>query len=387
MQFRGLPKELREFLIIWAIGSILGVPRAVDTKFTKKYGRARLKVVVLDPDLIPDLVDVVIGDFVYELQFRVEKILSDGEAQVVDMDATTDDDKPPEKKEAENMDEDANKLADDPADIAPGMQPNVSVAPSGQHNNSAIGTHTEQMDIDLAPQLSGNTGVQPDSVLDIISLDQQVNLARTGSDPVQKKNVSKPVVLLTQTGMTQDGSALWKASSMQPKSDSGLLNKSLKQSGGAVSLVRASKRNAFTSEQDSLEKATKLKARKNLDDASLKGKETLPRSFDSLDDSTLLATTSLLGVSFGNCDQEITFSLKSLKDLEANRLVESSSLKVNNKFEVDDFSSICSLDENLDLENLNHLCGDISEELGDGGCDPLGIQTPLSHVKKTNIVS
>ena len=80
VQFRGLPKELREFPIIWAIGSILGVPRAVDTKFTKKNGRAKLKVVVLNPDLIPDLVDVVIGDFVYELQFRVEKDMPDGES-------------------------------------------------------------------------------------------------------------------------------------------------------------------------------------------------------------------------------------------------------------------------------------------------------------------
>jgi hypothetical protein len=34
---------------------------------------ARLKVAVLAPELIPGLVDVVIGDYVYELQFRVEK--------------------------------------------------------------------------------------------------------------------------------------------------------------------------------------------------------------------------------------------------------------------------------------------------------------------------
>jgi hypothetical protein len=61
VQFRGLPKEFREFPIIWAIGSILSVPRAVDTKFTKKFGRSRMKVAVLDPNLIPDLVDVVIG--------------------------------------------------------------------------------------------------------------------------------------------------------------------------------------------------------------------------------------------------------------------------------------------------------------------------------------
>jgi len=79
VQFWGLPKELRDFPIIWAIGSILGVSRAVDTKFTKKYGRARMKVVVLNPDLIPDLVDVVIGDYVYELQFRMEEDMPDGE--------------------------------------------------------------------------------------------------------------------------------------------------------------------------------------------------------------------------------------------------------------------------------------------------------------------
>jgi len=39
-----------------------------------------------------------------------------------------------------------------------------------------------------------------------------------------------------------------------------------------VSLVRASKRNASTPEQDSLEKAMKLKARKNLESSSIKVK-------------------------------------------------------------------------------------------------------------------
>jgi len=67
VQFRGLPKEFREFPIIWAVGTILGVPRAVDTIFTLNTGRARMKVAVLDPKLILDFVDVVIGYFVYEL--------------------------------------------------------------------------------------------------------------------------------------------------------------------------------------------------------------------------------------------------------------------------------------------------------------------------------
>jgi hypothetical protein len=70
----------------------------VDTKFTKKFGRSRLKVAVLDPNLIPDLVDVVIGDFVYELQFRVEQNMPNGEPQVIDMDSAMDEEKPNEEK-------------------------------------------------------------------------------------------------------------------------------------------------------------------------------------------------------------------------------------------------------------------------------------------------
>ena len=88
---------------------LLGVPRTVDMKFTKKFGRARMKVAVLDPNLIPNLVDIVIGDFVYELQFRVEQDMSDGEPQVIDMDSTTDEDKENGKKKEDPMNEDGKK--------------------------------------------------------------------------------------------------------------------------------------------------------------------------------------------------------------------------------------------------------------------------------------
>jgi hypothetical protein len=68
----------------------MGVPRAVDTVFTKSIGRTRLKVVVLDPRLIPDFVDVVIGDYIYELQFGVEEESLTGEPQLIDLDLTRD---------------------------------------------------------------------------------------------------------------------------------------------------------------------------------------------------------------------------------------------------------------------------------------------------------
>jgi len=92
VQFRGLPREYKEFPIIWAVGTILGVPRAVDTLFTSSTGRARMKVAVLDPTLIPDYVDVIIGDYIYELQFALENGEYDGEPQVIDMDNNKDED-------------------------------------------------------------------------------------------------------------------------------------------------------------------------------------------------------------------------------------------------------------------------------------------------------
>jgi hypothetical protein len=122
--------------------------------------------------------------------------------------------------------------------------------------------------------LARAAGVQQDSVGDAGEALQHDDLEGKGSDSVRKKNAVKPVVLLTRTGMTPDGSTQWKASLMQSKNDFVLLNKTKVLSGGIVSPVRASKRNASTSELDSLEKATKLKMRKNMDSSSIKGKKT-----------------------------------------------------------------------------------------------------------------
>jgi hypothetical protein len=68
----GLPGELREFLTIWAIGTILGVTKDVDMKSMREYERARFQVMALDPSLILHSIDVVIGEYIYELPFRVE---------------------------------------------------------------------------------------------------------------------------------------------------------------------------------------------------------------------------------------------------------------------------------------------------------------------------
>jgi hypothetical protein len=72
VQMTGLPEELRDYPTIWAIGTILGVTKEVDMKFTRAMDKSRFWVLVVDPELIPYSVDVVIGDFIYELHFKVE---------------------------------------------------------------------------------------------------------------------------------------------------------------------------------------------------------------------------------------------------------------------------------------------------------------------------
>ena len=56
----------------------------------QKFGQARLRVAVLNPKLVPNLVDVVIEKFVYELQFHVEKEGNGEEPLPIDMDAPFD---------------------------------------------------------------------------------------------------------------------------------------------------------------------------------------------------------------------------------------------------------------------------------------------------------
>ena len=132
-----------------------------------------------------------------------------------------DEDKPLEDKEAENMDEYGKKFEDPSTDQAPGQLPAGPDASGGQHE-------------------AARDAVQQDIEGD------------TGSNSGAVKSSKKPVVVLTSSGVTSDGSAQWKADLMPTQINSGLLSKTRVHNGGTISPVRASKRNATTSEQESL---------------------------------------------------------------------------------------------------------------------------------------
>jgi hypothetical protein len=82
----GLRKELREFLELWAVGTLLGSTQTVDMAETRKNNYGRVQIAVLNPALIPAQLDVVIADHYFELEFEVERVGVDenGEEAVFD---------------------------------------------------------------------------------------------------------------------------------------------------------------------------------------------------------------------------------------------------------------------------------------------------------------
>lgn len=344
VQFRGLPSELREFPIIWAIGSILGVSKAVDMRFTKTFGRSRLKVAVLDPNRIPDYVDVVIGDFVYELQFRMEIDMPVGEPSVIDMDSTTDNDGDNDGKGEDPMEEDANKNNGTPDDLPKDAAPEN--APADQLPKHGAGAETGKL--------------------------KEKTVAK--SDPGKNK---RPVAVLSQ-GISLEGSIQWQANML---GNHGSSSKPVVHKGETVSPLRSSKRNVSSLEQDSMEKATKLKARKNLDSTAAKGNKPLPSSFHNLDDSVILATTDSLGINLGDDVSSVLDSVHSLKQIELQRFNDFCSSSKEEKRSCEENSSVCS-EDNVDIDALNTICSEIAESLGDGGYDPLCLHTPLSQIKR-----
>uniref|UniRef100_A0A0E0IHE6 DUF4283 domain-containing protein n=1 Tax=Oryza nivara TaxID=4536 RepID=A0A0E0IHE6_ORYNI len=81
----GLRKKLREYLNLWAVGSLLGATQTVDMKMTRKNDFGRIFVAVLNPRIIPKNLDVVIGDHFFELEIVVEKMGFDENGEEVEI--------------------------------------------------------------------------------------------------------------------------------------------------------------------------------------------------------------------------------------------------------------------------------------------------------------
>lgn len=68
----GVSFEVHDFLSLCAIGSIIGTAMRVDTEKVRKNDFVRMLVGVLDIEAIPSSVEIVVGEYVYDMFFKVE---------------------------------------------------------------------------------------------------------------------------------------------------------------------------------------------------------------------------------------------------------------------------------------------------------------------------
>lgn len=67
MNVYGVPFEIRSFLPLWAVGSILGATQKVDMRYTRKMGVVRILVDVTDVNHISESAEIVVGEGLYEI--------------------------------------------------------------------------------------------------------------------------------------------------------------------------------------------------------------------------------------------------------------------------------------------------------------------------------
>jgi hypothetical protein len=75
MRVINLPTILREYVILWALGTLFGVTQDVDMVTTRASNFGRFAVAVLEPKAIPTKLDVIIGNRYFQLIFEVEPYL------------------------------------------------------------------------------------------------------------------------------------------------------------------------------------------------------------------------------------------------------------------------------------------------------------------------
>lgn len=289
--------------------------------------------------------DVLIGDYVYELQFRVEA------------EENSDNPKP------SNM--------------------NMDIDPEGdEHDGTYEGDDTEA-------NFEDNT----DMFMDNDTKSKQ----GSGSAPVGKELPrggskthtlprGKPLVTLSQTGPEAEWQA--KLVSTGDGTHKGIMDKLKPLPADAYATpIRSSKRNAAVADEKSVEKATKLKAIKNLDAPQIKGNtsnENLNTSFTSFDDASIITNIRSVGVDLGSASGALDFA-NNIRAIELARIDETGRNKwISDKVSQHGDDDLLDIEGEMDTTALYNICGNIIEGISDDDCE----QTyALQHISQKDKLS
>jgi hypothetical protein len=339
VQMTGLPGELREYLTIWAIGTIRGVMKDVDMKFTREFERACFNVLVLDPSLIPQSVDVVIGEFIYELHFWVERD-DMGQPAPIDMDDETmeeqDDDRNDRAGDSKNGQKDSSSQQEGSGNS---LASNLDVGDKRSNHGKVVLCHIPSL------EMQHESDHEEDKVEDVVN---------TGDD----YPASEPPSPIVHEG---EMAAI-------PKS---------------VTPGKRSKHRADSVDESSLEHAEWMKTARNLD---FKGNKHLAHpSFLPLSNDLVMSNLDVVGITLGLDKASIESSLANLRQAESDR--------VQCKPKINTLDSLLELEEKEEIENeevdkliLNSLCSEIMDEVMDmSSAYPMDCKsTPMSKTSPTS---
>jgi hypothetical protein len=148
---------------------------------------------------------------------------------------------------------------------------------------------------------------------------------------------------------------------------------------------RRRKCNVAIGDQDSTERAAKLKARKNLEEPNNSG-NILNTSFLSFSNDEVAHNISKVGVLLGSTDTSVSKSINNLKHVERSRLhVLPKQKELHASSKQLDYDLTDSEDE-LDLLAINQLCGEIVEGMSEGEandlCDLQVVPKKINQVQK-----
>jgi hypothetical protein len=300
-------------------------------------------VLALDPSLIPNSCDVVIGEDIYELHFKVESEEMQDNPRLLEMD---DDSEEPDIGEEEGTEEGGRQDYMQEDNVQRGVNDggnmdsyNGSKEQQGGQKNKKVMHYIHAMPNDMEASLEWEEDEETDDMglencdeIDMAQIGQEVHTpVRAQRTP--NENVQRELMAAIPEAMTH---------------------------------LRRSKRRADTADQSSLEQAEKIKAARNLDPTPKSNKSTPHNSLLQFINEQVVENLSAVGISLGNSTDSIGSTVACVKEIELQRLqTVVKEDKINSVFDKEEKEEQES--EEIDKLILNSLCSEIMDKVVDLG--------------------
>ncbi|KAL5661698.1 hypothetical protein ACJX0J_028823, partial [Zea mays] len=343
-------------------GTILGATQKVDMRYTRKMGVVRILVAVTNVNHIPESAEIVVGEGLYEIFFKVDKVLIAGKWTDTDNRGNRDGD---DKEQGEDEDY-SEKHGNDSFQLEKLAEDTV------MEDNSLHGDPKKPQDgacdMGLVTQLENqivngtviSTGLRseglplgmPTGLLALNSpfADQYVSTLTSGAldqtpgcgsgDGKSKSRLVQDPHCSFLAGVSQESEAVWNLSG--PAASRLFLNESASRAGMVAGMdgeavcaqpkdaleansvskrVKSEKLNnddliisakRTNTDEDILTKAQRLAAKRNL--------ELSESSFISLSPEVIISNCEKIGISLGSSENQVLQSVVAIKNIEIDRL-------------------------------------------------------------------